>query len=82
MSEIIEKYTTASIPGAYSGLHSFKNNNSVSGADKVLKTTETYTLHKPPNRKFLRRKTFSNGIDEIWQIDLIDLKKFKHQNSH
>ena len=80
-SNIIEKYTNPSVPGAFSGLHSFKKNNS-GVTKKILQSVDTYTLHKPVKRKFDRRKTFANEIDHEWQIDLIDMKKYKTVNSY
>ena len=38
-----------------------------------LKKHQTYTLHKPIRRKFLRRKTVVAGIDYQWQADLTDM---------
>ena len=32
-----------------------------------LRKQQTYTLHKPIHRKFLRRKTVVAGIDTQWQ---------------
>lgn len=45
-------------------------------------TLPTYTLHTPARNKFLRTKWMSGGIDQIWQVDLIDMRTFKYQNSH
>ena len=45
-----------------------------------LKKQQTYTLHKPIRRKFLRRKTVVAGIDHQWQADLADMSKMSKSN--
>lgn len=46
-----------------------------------LQGQEAYTLHKPVIRKFKRRATIVSGLNDQFQCDLIDMKKFKSQNS-
>jgi len=81
MNNLIQKYTDPSNPGSFSGLSGFKKNNKFKSY-KDLSNFTTYSLHKQAIRKFPRRQTIANGIDEYWQIDLVDTKKFKYQNSH
>jgi len=45
-----------------------------------LQKQNTYTLHKPIQRKFQRRKTVVGGIDHQWQADLADLQSLKKDN--
>ena len=45
-----------------------------------LRKQQTYTLHKPIRKKFLRRKTVVAGIDTQWQADLADLSKLSKSN--
>ena len=45
-----------------------------------LRKQQTYTLHKPIRKKFLRRKTVVAGIDTQWQADLADLSKLSKFN--
>ena len=50
---------------------------------KKLKFTNELTeeLYKPVSKKFDRRRVNVNGIDEIWDADLIDMEAFsKHNN--
>ena len=42
---------------------------------------ETYTLHPPVRRNFLRRRIIVIGIDDQGQADLIDLTKLKKFNN-
>ena len=45
-----------------------------------LRKQQTYTLHKPIRKKFLRRKTVVAGIDTQCQADLADLSKLSKSN--
>ncbi len=85
MDKIIEKYTDIKQPGSFSGLSGFLKNNKklkLKNVKKTLLTQPTYTLHTPARHSFPRTKWISGGIDQIWQVDLIDMRKFKFQNSH
>ncbi len=37
-------------------------------------------LHKPVVKKFVRRRVFVKGIDEIWAADLVDMQAFADDN--
>ena len=37
-------------------------------------------LHKPITRNFQKRSVVSNGIDEIWAADLVEMQKFSKWN--
>jgi hypothetical protein len=74
-------YTNPSKPGSFSGISGFKKNNPNINV-KDIKQLHAYAIHKQVKRKFLRRKTIATSIDECWQIDLIDIKKYYTQNSH
>ena len=37
-------------------------------------------LHKPIIRKFIKRKVFVKGVDEIWAADLVEMGKFSEWN--
>ena len=39
-----------------------------------------YTLHKQSKSNFRRRRTFSTGIDDLWQADLVDMTSLAPQN--
>lgn len=84
MSEkILKEYTNYSNPGSFSGITGFiKNNKKLKNVKKVLLNEEAYTLHRPIRKKFPRSKVVVGEIDEQWQVDLVDVKKLKYQNSH
>ena len=37
-------------------------------------------LHKPITKTFSKRSVISNGIDEIWVADLVEMQKFSKWN--
>ena len=37
-------------------------------------------LYKPITKNFLKRSVISNGIDEIWAADLVEMQKFSKWN--
>jgi len=41
---------------------------------------DAYTLHKPIRRRFARRRTYSKGIADLYQIDLADLSNLSTYN--
>ena len=54
-----------------SGLGSWLGSN-----EKPLSSDLAKELHKPIIKQFQRRKVISNGIDQIWASDLIDMQKY------
>ena len=82
MNKIYEKYTIPSMPGSFSGLSGFlKNNKRIGQAGNVLKSIPAYTLHKPIRYTFNRSKTLVEGIDDQWQVDLVDVSNIAGSNS-
>lgn len=53
-------------------------------SDKVvanyLSQQDAYTMHKRVVRKFPRRRTFSKGINDLFQLDLVDLPSLSRFN--
>ena len=37
-------------------------------------------LHKPITRNFQKRRVISNGIDDIWAADLVEMQEFSKWN--
>jgi transposase InsO family protein len=46
-----------------------------------LAKQRAYTLHRNIRRKFMRRKTWSKCINDLWQIDLVDLSSLSRYNN-
>ena len=85
-TEIIKKYTNPGLPGSFSGLSGFiKNNKEYKNSrvvKKVIRSLPSYTLHKPIQYKFERTKTHVKGIDDQWQVDLVDMSNISGSNSN
>ena len=45
-----------------------------------LSSQDAYTLHKDVRRKFKRNKIIVHGIDEQWQVDLVDMNTLAKEN--
>ena len=75
-------YYNPSNRGSFGGIHPLTNasNACESEVRKWLSSQDTYTLHKPTRKHFRRRRTFSVGIDDLWQADLVDLTSLAPQN--
>ena len=67
---------------SFGGVRALANASRVRQSDvrTWLSAQDTYTLHKPPRLTFRRRKTFSVGIDDLWQADLVDLASLSRYN--
>jgi hypothetical protein len=78
---VLDRYTDPANPGAFSGLSGFKKNNKLKDYSE-LKNNNFFALHKQAKRKFQRRSTIASEIDQFWQIDLIDLKKYSTFNKN
>lgn len=45
-----------------------------------VKTTLVNELHKPARKNFKRRKMNMKGLNDLWQIDLVEMHKFSKYN--
>jgi len=52
----------------------------VSEVRKFFAGRDAYTMHKPRKIRFLRRRTFSKGIEDLYQIDLADVSNLSSFN--
>ena len=82
--KIINVYTNPMEPGSFTSSgkllkHHFhkKTKNTI---NKALQTLDAYTKHKPVIRKFQRNKVIVGGMNEQWQIDLMDMQKLAKYN--
>ena len=80
-------YTDSKFSGSFSGKNRFINavrskDRSIKRSDieKALQSIDSYSLHKPLRRPKLFRRIYSKGINYQFQIDLIDMSKFEHEN--
>jgi hypothetical protein len=82
---LLENYVTPNLPGSFAGFESFfrslKERGVVVQEDKRrvkewMKGYSTYTKHR-----YARRRFPINGIDDIWQMDLVDMCCYSRNNN-
>lgn len=49
--------------------------------ESTIKDVIVKELHKPARRKYPRRKTVLKGIDDLWQIDLVEMLPYAKANN-
>ena len=83
----MEAYFDVREPGSYGSIESLYRTMKRKGKPATYKQVagwlaeqDAYTLHKPVRRRFPRRKTYSRGIDYLWQADLVDVAHLSEQN--
>jgi len=76
-------YGTLRSPGSFGGTHNLRRYSGRSEGEikKFLSRQDAYTLHKPRRIRFRRRKTYSKGIGDLFQIDLVDLSSLASFNN-
>ena len=84
-----KEYTTPGLPGSFSGKSSFITALKRRGVkvkrkdvDDYLMNEETYTLHRPNRKKYIRNKVIVSGIDDTFQADLIDVSNISSFNDN
>jgi transposase InsO family protein len=82
-------YTNFKNPGSFAGIsslyRSLKENKKNINKNKLvnwLNSYDTYTLHKPRHKKFIRNKIIVSGIDDTWQADLVDMRSISKENDN
>jgi len=75
-------YTTSRLPGSFGGVRNLQrySGRSESEVKKFLADQDAYTLHKPRIIRFPRRKTYSKGIGDLFQINMVDLWSLSHES--
>lgn len=88
MDEAIEKlYFDPSFPASFSSLDRFyaeakKKIPNLKRADLVKwgRRIAPYTMHRPARKRFKRQRIYTQGIDYLWEIDLVDVSRLKEYN--
>ena len=70
-------YKDPRAPGSFGGIGSVRR---YGGKLNELSKTDAYTLHKTARVRFPRRKTYSKGTGDLFQIDLVDLTDISSHN--
>lgn len=82
--ELENIYYTVSHPAGYSSIDKLvkcmKGKLTRKQVQNWLQSQETYTLHKPVNRKFPRNKYVLSNFNELWQADLSDMRAYSQYN--
>ena len=75
-------YGTLRSPGSFGSVRNLKRYSKRSERDvkTFLAGQDSYTLHKSRRIRFPRRKTYSKGIGNLFQIDLVDLSSLSSFN--
>ena len=79
MENDLKRYYQPEQPGSFSGAHSFRKALHTP-VKRWLEAQETYTLHRPVRKKFLRRATTTPGPKFQMQADLIDFSLLQKWN--
>ena len=75
-------FNTLRLPGSFGSvrnLHRYSG-RSERAVKEYLAKQDAYTLHKPRRVRFPRRKTYSKGIADLYQIDLVDVSNLSPFN--
>ena len=75
-------YSDPRAPGSFSGVQNLQRygRRSEREVKNFLRGRDAYTLHKPRRIRFPRRKTYSKGIEDLYQIDLADVSSLSTFN--
>ena len=80
----IENYFDPKHPASFGGVDNFYKHLDKKFTRKQIQDwmikQDAYTLHKPVRKQFKRRITFTTGIDDLWQADLVDLSSISKYN--
>lgn len=81
---IAKDYQTPRHAGSFSGLYQFfkSNNYNLKEVEESISKVPAYTLHKKIQKPNKYYKTMSNGIDHIWQADLVDVSNIAKENKN
>jgi len=71
--EVRDAYTMLGQPGSFGGKQHLVKKFGKRKAERYLIGQEAYTLHKDVRKRFVRHKTLSKGIGDLFQADLVDL---------
>jgi len=75
-------YTTPSLPGSFGAEQNLKRYGGKFYVDTVryLSKQDAYTLHKQGRIRFPRRETYSKGVGDLYQADLVDMTNISRYN--
>ena len=79
--QLSDIYLSPELPGSFGGiepLYRAARAKGIQGATRTavenwLSGVAAYSLHKPVRKRFARERTYTQGIDDQWQADLVDM---------
>ena len=87
MDHVKAIYEDPSQPGSLAGVNALYAETKKRGLTiskqqirKWLRERQSYTLHKPAQKRFKRNRTTVFYKDELWQMDLCDMRALKEYN--
>ena len=66
-------------PGSFGGL-SAEERYLKGDVKSLLIRQDACTLQKPIRHRFRRRQTFTKGVHDLWQTDLVDMQSLSNHN--
>ena len=77
-------YYDVTQPGSFGGVSNLHKHSKNSRKDvrEFLQSQNTYTLHKPARINFRRRRTITKGLNDLFQMDLVDLSSIARYNDN
>ena len=75
-------FYTLKLPGSFGSVRNLPrySGRSELAVKEYLAEQDAYMLHKPRRVRFPRRKTYSKGIADLYQIDLVDVTNLSSFN--
>ena len=58
-----------------------EENFSINESQKTIKLIADEIFSKPPKRKYITKKTDVHSIDDVWRLDIIDLRVYGPQKN-
>jgi Integrase core domain/Chromo (CHRromatin Organisation MOdifier) domain len=82
MAGLLETWHDPPAPGSFGGADRLEkySGRTRREVDRFLSKRDAYTLHRSSRLRFPRRKTFSKGIADLYQVDLVDLSNISRYN--
>lgn len=83
MADMEVNYYTPKESGSFSGVDKLYRSQKHVSRKTVrdwLKGEDAYTLHKPVRYHFRRNKVIVSGLDDQWDVDLMIMAGYEHQN--
>lgn len=73
-------YYNINDPAGFGGVNRLKQAIKHDGTENWLKGQLTYSLHKPIKRKFPTRSYRTSGLNDVWQLDLMEMIPYSRIN--